>query len=352
MIKLDHVNIAKFAKILTVAFACTAAISAMSIYCTHQLPTFETKTTTIYSYQHYGTYNYVAKLKPNLLYNKTTLTPGEGTLYTALVEYINLTFAYKFQSDLKPENIEINHQITIQVESPGRWPTRTLSPTEAKEMLQLSDALNWTMQINCTKIRSFVEAIDKEIYGTVRSTTYNLNIKPEIHVIANITTQTIDETFTPQLTVAFKTDTEKGNYIAIENLRQTKPGAITKTQQIPLPWAQNQRTASIIAAATTTIALAISAFLYIKYKPPTPPTKMIEKLTAPYKELIVKTFQKPPKTENSIEVESLEGMAKIAEILAKPIFHTTDYKEHIFYIIENNTKYIYKAKTKYPSQIT
>jgi len=61
------------------------------------------------------------------------------------------------------------------------------------------------MQVNSTKIRQFVEAIDKEIYGTTGSTTYNIKIRPKIHVTANINTKTIDEIYTPELTIAFKT---------------------------------------------------------------------------------------------------------------------------------------------------
>ena len=68
---------------------------------------------------------------------------------------------------------------------------------------------------------------------------------------------------------------------------------------------------------------------------------MIEKLTAPYKDLIAKTTKPAPKAETTIEVETLEDLAKIAETLARPILHTTKDKEHTFYIIDNNTKYQY-----------
>ena len=227
----------------------------------------------------------------------------------------------------------------IQLESLGKW-TKTLSEAEVEEVLKLSGTINFTMQVNCTKIRELVDNIDKET-GT-RSTTYNINIKPAIHVVANVTTETIDENFNPELTLAFKTEAEKGSYIAIENLQQTKPGALTETHQIPLPGVEFQRTASYMATASTTAALAISAFLYIRYKPPAPPTKIIEKLTAPYKELIAKTTKPAPETENTIETETLEDLAKIAEILARPILHTTEAKEHTFYIIDNNTKYQHK----------
>ena len=344
MPRIYRINIEKLAKPLLIIFACSTAISALTIYYVHQLPTSETQTTTLCTYQHTGTYNYTAELKPNIIYaNKTTLTPDEGTLYTAIINNINLTFTYTFKCAPTPTNKTTSHEIIIQIESSGKWPPKTLSNTEAQEILQLSGTLNFSIQINGTKIKEIVNLIDAET-GT-RSTTYNINIKPTIHLKANTTAGTIDEIFTPELTVTFKTDTEKGNYIAIENLQQTKPGALTETHQIPLQGVEFQRTSSYIATAATTAALAISAFLYIRYKPAPPPTKIIEKLTAPYKELIAKTTQKPPETKTTIETESLEDLAKIAEILARPILHTTEAKEHTFYIIDNNTKYQHKTRT-------
>ena len=347
MSRLYRISGEKLAKILLIIFACSTLISALSIYYTHQLPTQETQTTTLCSYKHTGTYNYTAELKPNLIYNKTTLTSEDNaTLYTAIVEYINLTFTYAFTCNPEPENSTLEHQIIIQLESPGKW-IKTLTDAEAQETLKLSGSLNFTMQVNHTRVKELVDSIDKET-GT-RSTTYNIKIKPAIHVVANITTKTIDETFTPELTVAFKTEAEKGNYIAIENPNQTKPGKITETEQVPLPEVESQRTASYIATALTAITLTISTFLYMKYKPPTPPSlmaeKRIKKLIDPYKELIAKTTQKPPETKTTIEMETLEDLAKIAEILARPILHTTHEKEHTFYIIDNNTKYQHKTKT-------
>ena len=217
-----------------------------------------------------------------------------------------------------------------------------LSDAEAKEMFKLSSGLNFSIQVNCTKIRELVDSIDRET-GT-RSSTYSIHIKPEIRITANITKQKINETFTPELTIAFKSEAEKGNYIDIQNLNQTKPGAITETHQIFLPRVQTQRTISYVATVVTAIALIISAFLYVRYKPPAPPEKIIEKHTAPYNDLIAKTTKPAPETETTIEIETLEDLAKIAEILARPILHTKKGEEHTFYIIDNNTKYQYKRK--------
>jgi len=119
---------------------------------------------------------------------------------------------------------------------------------------------------------------------------------------------------------------------------------MTKTEEIPLPHIQNQRMISYIATALTTTALAASALLYFIKKLAPPPMKTVEDLTKPYEELIAETSQKPPDTKTTIEVETLEDLAKIAETLIRPILHAIEKEEHIFYIIDNDTKYIYKTK--------
>ena len=55
-----------------------------------------------------------------------------------------------------------------------------------------------------------------------------------------------------------------------------------------------------------------------------------------YKDIMVEAA-KPPETQVTIDVKSLEDLTKIAEILVKPILKTADGE--VFYIIDNGTKY-------------
>ncbi|MDH5451557.1 MAG: DUF5305 domain-containing protein, partial [Candidatus Bathyarchaeota archaeon] len=190
-----------------------------------------------------------------------------------------------------------------------------------------------------------VDTIDTET-GT-RTTTYNIKIKPIIHTTAETTAGTIDETFTPTLTIAFKSDATTGNYIDIQNLQQTKTGKIQDTQTNYLPWTKNLQYAAYIFLATTLSATAFTSFAYLKLKPtfPQQPPKPIEKIIQPYKDIIAQTTEPPSKTPQTktITLTTLEDLAKIAETLIKPILHTQKDEEHIFYIIDNDTTYQYTA---------
>ena len=350
---------------LLMLFAALSVASAIAVYTTHQLPTQEQKTTTLASYQQKGTYDYIAKLKPNTLYNQSTLKPGQGTLYTKIIDHINITFTYTFTSS-RPTNTSIEYQTNTDLESPGNW-IKNFTAAEMVETFQIANRVNFTKQtasttlfLNITRIDELVKAVDGQI-GT-KTSQYNLMVKPKITIIAkiNITqtdVRTIYETFAPSLTIEFRKETP--NYISIESLEETKPGTIYQTQITPLPWVMNQRNASYAFSVAALLTLTVIAFIYIKAKPTTPPKhkeKPLKKIIKEYKEIIAETIEKPPLTPNMtiIKMATLEDLAKISEALMKPILHIqkppkSPDKEttHIFYIIDNNTKYQYETKAPY-----
>jgi hypothetical protein len=326
---------------LLIIFGVLAAASILSVFYTHQLPSYETRINTIATYKHTEYYSYLAKLKPNTFYNRTILRPGEGPLYTAIVDYVNITSKYSFISSPPPKNATTNTNVEIEIESPDKW-TRTLSEDEALDLLEFSGSQDFKITVNRTKIYEYVKRIDEEV--GIRSTSYNINVKPLIHCNAIVAATQIDETFTPTLTISFITSGDIGNYISIEEIFQTKDGKITETSKIYLEWVEKQRKIAYASAAFTSILLAGSAILYIQRRPEAPPKKTIEKVIAPYKELITETTERPPETENTIKINTIEDLAKTAEILAKPILHTQEDQDHIFYVIDGNTKYLYTVQ--------
>ena len=225
------------------------------------------------------------------------------------------------------------------------------------DTFQLANAVNSTQQrvtttlfLNTTQINELVKTIDGQIGASTSQ--YNLIVEPKIHIVAEIIVadadvRTIYENFAPDLTIKFGKGTP--NYISIENLEHTKPTTITGTQQTLLQWVVNWRLASILATVITISILAVTTWFYLKARPPSSP-KPIEKIIAPHKELIAETTQTPPETTQTINIKTLEDLAKIAEALIKPILHkkgpkTKGKTTHTFYILDNNTKYEYTTTT-------
>jgi len=137
---------------------------------------------------------------------------------------------------------------------------------------------------------------------------------------------------------------------------ETSLTIIDQTTITPLPWVPNQRNASYTFCVAALSSLVLTALIYIKTKPTTPPKpkeKPLKKILKEYKEIIAETTEEPlikPDT-TIIKMATMEDLAKISEALIKPILYiqktpTPPKKEttHIFYIIDNNTKYQYKTK--------
>jgi len=184
-----------------------------------------------------------------------------------------------------------------------------------------------------------------------RVSDYNATIRPEIHTIANNNIVTIDEYFTPTMTMTFKYGTPEGNYISITGLEHIRPNEITDAQRIPLPEVINQRYASYGFSFITVSALIASIWAYKKpVKPSLKTKKLMEEVIAPYEEIIAESAGEPShKGEIAIiKMKSLEDLVTVADSLDKPVIsyekaQSTPSKEstRIFYVLDGTTRYEY-----------
>jgi len=324
---------------LLVLFALLSVASIVTIYFTHQLPTEEAITTTLCAYEHRGRYDYIAKLKPNNLYNQTTLKLGEGTLYTRVIEHINITFSYTFLSS-RTTNTTIEYLVNRELESPGKW-VKNLEATASNttNFTGNTGGFTTTLHINIAEVKGLVSVIDEDT-GT-SSSTFNLNVKPQIHTVSETDAGTINEPLNPTLTITFQSGTSQGDIIIIENLDHTKTGGITKTETIYQQWVTNQRYASYAILLPALTGLAYITWAFIRTKP-TKPEKPLEKIIASYEEIIAEA--KEPSYEGrkaTVTMKTLEDLVKVAYSLDKPILHSKKESIHTFYVVDGSTKYEY-----------
>jgi len=319
--------------ILLTLFTILTIISIITANAVHQTPTQETTTNTLCTYISTATYDYTAAIDPNIIYNKTTLKPNEGTLYTRITKHINITLTYTFHATLPAETtITYTLKQTIKT-SAWQYPTTTTQPTTTNQT-----------EINITLppvIKSELDTIKGEYEkttGASTATTYTFEITPTFTVNANTTAGPIHQVFTPTLTVNFQR-TDQGDITTIEDLYQTKSDAITENQTITLSDIINQRYASYILITISIAGLCFSTYFYMKTKPKIEEIPL-DKLIAPYKDLIIEA-QEPPKPTpeiTMINVETIQELAKTAEILAKPIILTRKPQPTLT-VIDQNTIY-------------
>ena len=348
MMKKVGIRMTKAKLIALLALCASLALASMlTVYYTHQLPTEVMSTITLCTYKQTGNYDYTAKLKPNLIYNQSTLKPGEGTLFMKITESIDTTFSYIFRlSGLdRPANITIEYSIDTFLESP-QWRKRinTVPKSTLKSTGTTAD-LSANHLVDISSVQEIINAIKSET-GTYAST-YNLTISPQIHIVVSTDVGTIDKYFTPSMTMRFMYRASEGDQISIEGLNHTSLGEITQTEKINRTSVMNLRYASYAFSAPTFSALAYITWMFIKNKPPKLENPL-EEIIAPFEEIILEIAEEPSYEGQRITMKTLEDLVKLADGLEKPVFHierTRSSREkestHLFYVLDGLVRYEY-----------
>lgn len=325
--------------VLLAVFIILTIIALVTFYVVHQIPVEESETKTLCAYESIANYNYLALVKtPNLVYdNKSVVGPEYETLYTRLVRNINLTLTYKFNASQPLTSVQITYTVMWILKASG-WTyeiSRTAPNTTDQTQIEIAFPT-----VNKTWLDQLKAEMDAEIGTSTRA--YSLEIKPTFTVRAETTVGRINEMFSPTLIISFQ-QTDKGEITVIAPLHHSKAGALTETEKIIHQEVVGQRYVSYILVVAALAGLTFSTFFHFKAKPRV--WKPLERIIAPYKDLVVEALE-APKTlpQTIIEVKDLSELAKIAEILAKPVVHVTEDQEHIFYVIDENTTYQFKMK--------
>ena len=332
--------------VLLVVFAILTLISSFILYYTHQLPTEKKSVVTLYEYGHYGTFDYIATLKPNTIYNKTTLEPGEGPIFRRITNDIKVDFAYTFEGT-KPANLTVYYNVSEYVET-SKWQKQvgeiqqeTINTTGTSANVPITNI----SPINTSSVQNLVSKINQETGINIAQ--YVVTITIQITVEANTTEGLINESFTPKLTIKFTSSFSEGDIISIEDIQHEKTGEITSTKTIYQPWVNTQRYVSYALSIVSFPGLFVTILVFAISRPtkPTRPEAIIEKVIEPFKEVISETAEEPQFKEHpstTIVMKTLEDLVKVADILAKPIVHTRKPPEtHIFYLIDETTRYEY-----------
>jgi hypothetical protein len=343
--------------LLLAIFALLTMFSLVGVYFAQQTPTEQSQVTTLLTYYHDGLYDYVAQLSPNNLYNKTTLKPGEGTLYIDITELINFTFTYAFNCSL-PANITVQYFDYEFMQSSNWNKTIDISPSNTLNFPETKVAqFSMTRPVNLTALGELKDSIDKET-GTYASE-YSFVIQPEIHVTADTAVGTINEPFTPDMNMTFYSGTPEGNYIDIEGLTNTQQGSVEKTETTQMPNVMNQRYVSYALSVVFISALLYTTRVYLKAKPGRSEAaeKPVEEVMAAHEEVIFKLAEEPSHEASgvtTVRMKSFDDLVSIADGLVKPILYVkkisspTENPKHMFCVLDGSVRYEYEVTEPKP----
>jgi hypothetical protein len=301
-----------------------------------------------------GRFDYALNLKPNTLFSSTTLypaalnptpagpaalydlaaTPGvtssaltettlaaDQTVFTKLVDRMDLTFNYRFQSSQPVENLNSDVSITALIEAPNVWSKSfVLSETRQSGNFDLKLAVDLASYIN------LLQAINTET--GVFPDSYNLTIAANLHTTAESRFGAIDESFSPTL----KGTITKNILQWDKKLASSQAGAIRALSTVPNArqylglTAAAARLGSLIWGIVLGLLGAAALALYLRAKPES--SEPLQKETAAIKKKygvrLVETLEQTNGGESKvIPLKSMEDLIKVADELAKPVlFHS------------------------------
>jgi hypothetical protein len=334
----------RLAPVAVVAFTITTAFTAYLVFYTQTLPAVQTRSMEVFTYTQKGSYDYVATLRPNLLYNTTLLRKGEGTLFTPITRTINVTFTYELEVD-KPAAMDFRETYTVMLSSEA-W-NRTMHQSQTKTITKEGQELVLTrsFQFNITEVMNLIRRIEEEI--GYRAPRYKIEIRPVIEGNLTALGEKAAVRFLPFLNLTITPDIRgEGGRITIEGTDYGQRGVANKMVTSQDDVTIRNRQISYVALASSLTALSASLW-FTKRPAKRSPEQELQRVTQPYREVIART-NTPPKGQRVIAMESWEDLVKVADTLGKPVLYFINRaeagEEHLFYVLDGPTCYIYRTK--------
>ncbi len=296
-----------------------------------------------------GRFDYAVHLKENSLFGATTLKPpsaspstktlGAGdTIFSKLVDGMNVSFSYRLKSGKPIEQLDEEVEIEATIEHPGKWSkTVVLVPLTKK-----SGDFRITFPLDLNRFTEISNAIQQET--GVSASAYTLTIKANVHVTGQTDFGTIDEDFTQ----AIKTDLREGILAWEGELEESQPGSIQTTRIV-----RNQEKylglavtgVRILSATVTAIIFLLficSLWIYFRGKPEKPAERAAKK----YRDMIVEIKELPEVKpgETVVSLDSLDDLIKAAQGLLKPVLHQAGGDRDTYCVIDGMTRYEYVSE--------
>jgi len=328
---------------LLIASALGTTLSLVILYHSHTTPIVESRKKILASYSHSALYEYVAFLKPNLIYNITEIRSVEKTIYLRITDYLKLYFKYIFSID-RPSNTSVEYNIVVYLESSAGW-SKLVDIIESgvvnsrKELVRI----NSTFEIHPDAYWKLIDTIERETGTSSRN--YTIKIVPRIKVLSLINGREVKEVFIPILTINMILGSPEGDVIILKGLKHKREGELIEKYYVRREDVLLNRELSYVLLIIFLPLLGFSIFNIFKVRPKITPAP--EKKLASIEDLVVEASKEVVVPSiATIEVASIEDLIKISDIMGKPIVKCTKKVKGkiktMLYVLDGTTIYKYE----------
>ncbi len=329
-------------KVALVAVVILALASVVALYAVASLdatPATTTSSSSLLNYETTTQFDYVAHLKPNLLYNSSTLGPGQGTLYESLVTSLDLSFTYWLNLSA-PSNVAFGGGFELVVSSPGLW-NYTLNFSVKNEPAETGITSYEFTDSTGLALPGLYDLVGN-ITNQTQVSQGSFSVRYTAIEVGNID---FNGTHVQSFTTPFLNFTFGSGLIVPGPLVATSFGDIpTTVTTTDAGRASNLELATILSIA---LLVALGAAIYWAWRPRAGQVDIqadLKSLTAPYQDAIATTWTAPQK-ENVVVLRDWEDIVHVADMLGKPIlryvFRRRDPPRFFYYVLDGPIQYIY-----------
>ncbi len=296
-------------------------------------------------YSHEGQFGYAIHLRDNALYGPITLNPPPPepitvvpwpkgiTYFPETVDHVDMSFSYELACATAILESSATTRVDAVLEYPGVW-TKTFPL-----LRDTSETQGFTVSfpVDLAGLLEFTNDVRDEI--GLGSTSYDLTVKADVHMVAETDSGTIDEVFSQSLKGTLGLTTFKWT----TQLDQSQPGSITETETVPNSvWPVRGVALGGLAVGLVAVPIAASGRKN-KWKSSNPLEVEAHQFKMKYKDVVVDVEELPEVTSANtiVVVESLAELAKAADALLKPVLHKAESRRHMYCVIDGATRYEY-----------
>ena len=323
-------------------FLIVLLFSLFTINATYSQSEFSEKSVNVLSYSQQGYFDYSAYLKNNTVYqDKTFLKPGEGVLFSQIVDSIELNFTYSFNVD-KSSIIKGYYEIYAQLQTDLYNKTYIIFPNTHFN----KTGFYYKFYENFPSDFRFYENVSQEIDEETGITSFNpiLKITCFIRILASSNNNIIYDSFSQSIELTLNQKTIE----ITDELYLKNSGKKTDKQEVFNKeviyerniWTQN---------SFLFIGLIFGVIIFTRSDKEKMGQfeKKINKINKKYGEWIVEVENEPIKPSGfyNIYTKSFEDLLKISEELGKLIIHHELGNIHTYLVYDDKTQYQHTMKT-------
>jgi len=305
-----------------------AAIAALAF--TFRMPATEEKTLQKLPYSFVGDFSYVAHLKPNTIFNTTTLESGtrDPVLFTKLIDRFDFTYSFQMKIPDSVAERPLEYEI-VGILSPDQTSYRKetiLVPRKA-----VNGAFSQSFTVRLADVFQDLNSLRQQTSISAEKSKYSI----EVRVYPQIPTEygIIKDKFIHTLNL-----TLGSSEITLSSRRRELKDSLVQVEEVARKDVILYRTLAVIAfIVALVLGLAWAWIVHLVNQEPFTAEDFLATLRQNHGDIIVEAVRLPPSKPDQavVHLRTIDDLVRAADSLMKPVIAVREDNRYLLTVIDN-----------------